>query len=97
MLFSGEDYFSTPSFLQLTTCRTAMNSPLCRAEALQTFPFSFACPDLVLNLVQLMFGWSCWCDFMDVISDDTRKHSFTEQSLVFWLLSSLDFISLSAP
>lgn len=38
----------------------------------EPFLIQFAMPIRVI-LVHLMFGWSCWCDFTGIVSDNIRR------------------------
>lgn len=43
---------------------------------------------MVFVLVQYMFRQTCWWDFMRVASENIRRHSLTENFVIFWLLKS---------
>lgn len=58
---------------------------LCGVEASWAFP-SPVKMSIVVILVQVTFRQSCWYDFMNVSSDNARRHNFTANSLAFCFL-----------
>lgn len=51
----------------------------------------------ILVLVQLLFRWSCWGEFMGVAPDIHRLHNLTANSLFLWLLQSYYALFCNVP
>lgn len=62
-------------------------SSWCRVEASWTFPVHFG---IVTGFVltDIIFGVTCWWDFMGTASDVSRRHNLTTKPPILWLLQS---------
>lgn len=61
-----------------------------------SFPMQIAMLIGIL-FAQLMFGWSCWWDFIGIASTVNRRHNFMANFLILWLLQSFHSFFYTVP